>query len=117
MNTLRDMRNERKIKKMSGVGVHKNQEPRVIADEPMDDDEEDQNSPEKPIIQITEHPQALSVAPNSNKANGETVINNVFARLNQPGKGRSALGSFAESAQSSMLNQVSQNPVSSYIDQ
>jgi len=40
----------------------------------------------------------MQVGPTSNKANGEPHINNVFARLNQHGKGRSALGSFAESA-------------------
>jgi hypothetical protein len=40
----------------------------------------------------------MQVAPTSNKTNGESHINNVFARLNQHGKGRSALGSFAESA-------------------
>lgn len=53
MNTYKDMRNEKKIKKMGGVSVQKNsqnQEPRVIADEPMDEDEEDLNSPEKPTI-------------------------------------------------------------------
>lgn len=45
------------MNKMSGVGVHKNpqnQEPRVIADEPMDEDEEDLTSPEKPTIQFNE---------------------------------------------------------------
>ena len=45
------MRNERHIKKMGGAG-QKAQEPRVIADEPMDD--EDEESPEKISIQLND---------------------------------------------------------------
>ncbi len=97
MVSLREMRNERHIKKMGGAG-QKAQEPRVIADEPMDD--EDEESPEKISIQLNDpvlfhHP---SIGPSSNKANGETTINNVFARLNQHTKGKSLLGSVVESA-------------------
>jgi hypothetical protein len=62
------------------------------------DDDEDFHSPEKPANILNDPPQNMIIGPSFNKANSDTVIHNVFARLNQPGKGRSALGSFAESA-------------------
>ena len=43
IQTLKDARNERKMKKMTGSSVNQRQpnEPRVIADEPMESDKED----------------------------------------------------------------------------
>ena len=97
MPIFKEMRNEKKIKKMSGISTgQKVQEPRVIADEPLDDDDEE--SPEKISINDAGVFQQPSIGPSSNKANGETFTNNVFARLNQHAKGKSLLGSFAESA-------------------
>lgn len=105
MQTFKDVRNERKKQKITGgsqVPMHRGNEPRVIADEPMEDDEGEHSQP--PVIRMDasrDRKQGSnfdSVLINSNKHNegSSTGIVNVFARLLQPAKPRGLLGSFAE---------------------
>ena len=46
------------------------------------DDDEDFHSPEKPANILNDPPQNIIIGPSFNKANSDTVIHNVFARLN-----------------------------------
>ncbi len=53
MNTLKDMRNERKIKKLTGASSVQRiatNEPRVIADEPMEEQEEGEAQPVNELV-------------------------------------------------------------------
>ena len=77
MQTLKDARNERKTKKIAGGGYTQREptnEPRVIADEPMEDDED-----------VTEHKRVDGSRDSRADNRGD-----VFSRLLQPAKPRVA---------------------------
>jgi hypothetical protein len=76
MHTLRDARNQKKLQKIADNKKQVN-EPRVIADEPMDDDEQLDLTPSG---SEQKDRKGYEIASNSNASrNSET---NVFTRLN-----------------------------------
>jgi hypothetical protein len=91
MHTLRDARNQKKLQKIADNKKQVN-EPRVIADEPMDDDEQFDVTPSG---SEQKDRKGYELVQNSTSRNSEA---NVFTRLNLHAKNKSGMGSFSEAS-------------------
>lgn len=92
MHTLRDARNQKKLQKIADNRKQVN-EPRVIADEPMDDDEQLDVTPTGSEQKTRK---GYEMVPNSNGSRNSEA--NVFTRLNQHARNKSGMGSFSEAS-------------------